>query len=157
MSSLQYGWLLDFGRGMGLGSPGSGALSLDARKPQAWTQSPGLVALTQGWRFASRNTAGDHGQPSKEKNRAKTWSPRCFERRGDALVSGQCLSGVDRHSARDKGLQCPARAGGRDHEPPEGERPRKKASTARRAFLCGLLTGGGSAGVAAETDGPCAL
>lgn len=64
--------------------------------------------------------------------------------------------GVDYHSARDKGLRCPGRDGGRDHEPPEGEKPRKKASTSERAFLRGFLTGGGEGGVAAGTPGPCA-
>jgi hypothetical protein len=79
------------------------------------------------------------------------------------VAEGLCFSsrrgfpGLDEHGAQDKGLRCPGRDGGRDHEPPEGEKPRKKASTERRAFLRGFLTGGGEGGVAAGTPGPCAL
>jgi hypothetical protein len=39
------------------------------------------------------------------------------------------LPELNEHRAQDKGLRCPGRDGGRDHEPPEGEKTRKKAST----------------------------
>jgi hypothetical protein len=69
----------------------------------------------------------------------------------------QGFPGLEKDGGHDKGLRCPGRDGGRDHEPPEGEKPRKKASTSERAFLRGFLTGGGAVGVAAGTPGPCAL
>jgi hypothetical protein len=64
--------------------------------------------------------SGDHGQPSKEKNPRIIMVAPLFAAKGQCCSSQQCFPRIDSDCAQDKGLRCPGRDGGRDHEPPEG-------------------------------------
>jgi hypothetical protein len=114
-----------------VGHPNAGAL----KHPQARNLEPKTTKPGRGARCAR---LGDHGQPSKEKNPRIIMVAPLFVAKRLCFSSRRGFPGVDKHGAQDKGLRCPGRDGGRDHEPPEGEKPRKKASTERRAFLRGF-------------------